>query len=81
MGIKEGDEVITTANSWISSSETISQVGAKPVFVDVHPDYYTLDESKLEAAITPIAKSKESPGKSGIKTKPVSAKITKNKIK
>lgn len=57
LGIKKGDEVITTANSWISSSETISQVGAKPIFVDVHPDYYTLDESKLEAAITPRTKA------------------------
>lgn len=53
LSIKKGDEVITTANSWISSSETITQVGAKPVFVDVHPDYYTIDEDKIEAAITP----------------------------
>src|SRR4029079_4787144 len=52
LGIGAGDEVITVANSWISSSETISQTGAKPVFVDVHPDYYSLDENKLEAAIT-----------------------------
>jgi dTDP-4-amino-4,6-dideoxygalactose transaminase len=57
LGIKKGDEVITTANSWIASSETISQVGAKPVFVDVHPDYYTLDETKLEAAITSKTKA------------------------
>lgn len=52
LGIGKGDEVITVANSWISSSETISQTGAKPVFVDIHPDYYSIDESKLEAAIT-----------------------------
>ena len=57
LGIKKGDEVITTANSWIASSETISQVGAKPVFIDVHPDYYTFDESNLEAAITPKTKA------------------------
>jgi dTDP-4-amino-4,6-dideoxygalactose transaminase len=48
MGIGAGDEVITVANSWISSSETISQTGAKAVFVDIHPDYYSMDESKLE---------------------------------
>lgn len=52
LGIKQGDEVITVANSWISSSETISQTGAKPVFVDIDPDYYSMDESLLEAAIT-----------------------------
>lgn len=56
LGIGEGDEVITVANSWISSSETISQTGARPVFVDIHPDYYSMDESKLEAAITPKTK-------------------------
>jgi dTDP-4-amino-4,6-dideoxygalactose transaminase len=44
LGIKQGDEVITAANNWISSSETISQTGAKPVFVDVHPEYYSMDE-------------------------------------
>ncbi len=52
MGIGSGDEVITVANSWISSSETITQAGAKPVFVDAHPEYYSLDESLLEGAIT-----------------------------
>lgn len=57
LGIGPGDEVITVANSWISSSETISQTGAKPVFVDVHPDYFSMDESKLEAAITPNSRA------------------------
>jgi len=57
LGIGEGDEVITVANSWISSSETISQTGARPVFVDVHPDYYSLDESLLEARITSRTKA------------------------
>ena len=52
LGIGPGDEVITVANSWISSSETISQTGARPVFVDVHPRYFSMDETKLEAAIT-----------------------------
>src|SRR4029079_3468099 len=33
-GIKPGDEVITTAHSWISTSETVSQHGGVPVFVD-----------------------------------------------
>lgn len=57
LGIGLGDEVITVANSWISSSETISQVGAKPVFVDIDPIYYSLDENLLEKAITPRTKA------------------------
>ncbi len=57
LGIGAGDEVITSANSWISSSETITQTMATPVFVDVHPQYYSMDESKLEQAITPKTKA------------------------
>jgi dTDP-4-amino-4,6-dideoxygalactose transaminase len=51
LGIKEGDEVITVANSWISTSETISQTGATPVFIDVD-DFFTIDVDKIKAAIT-----------------------------
>jgi dTDP-4-amino-4,6-dideoxygalactose transaminase len=57
LGIGTGDEVITVANSWISSSETISQTGARPVFVDIHEKYYSLDETRLEAAITKNTKA------------------------
>src|SRR5580692_9490639 len=57
LGIGKEDEVITSANSWISSSETITQTGAKPVFVDVHPTYYSMDETKLEAKISPATKA------------------------
>jgi dTDP-4-amino-4,6-dideoxygalactose transaminase len=57
LGIGQGDEVITVANSWISSSETISQTGAKPVFVDADPSYYSMDETLLEAAITKSTKA------------------------
>lgn len=57
LGIGSGDEVITVANSWISSSETISQCGAKPVFVDIHPDYYSINEKLIEKAITPRTKA------------------------
>jgi dTDP-4-amino-4,6-dideoxygalactose transaminase len=57
LGIGAGDEVITVANSWISSSETISQTGAKPVFVDIDPDYYSLNEQLLEACITSKTKA------------------------
>jgi dTDP-4-amino-4,6-dideoxygalactose transaminase len=57
LGIGRGDEVITVANSWISSSETITQTGATPVFVDCHPVYYSINEALLEAAITPKTKA------------------------
>jgi dTDP-4-amino-4,6-dideoxygalactose transaminase len=57
MNIGAGDEVITVANSWISSSETISQTGAKPVFVDVCKEYYSIDETQFEAAITTNTKA------------------------
>jgi len=49
--IGKGDEVITVSNSWISTSETISLTGAKPVFVDIHPEYYTIDVNILESKI------------------------------
>lgn len=52
LGIGPGDEVITGAISWISSSETISQAGATPVFVDMD-SYFGLDVMHLEGAITP----------------------------
>lgn len=52
LGVGAGDEVITAANSWISSSETIAQTGARPVFIDVHPQYYSMDEALLEKAVT-----------------------------
>lgn len=52
LGIKPGDEVITTAQSWISTSETIGQHGAKPVFVDIDPRTSTIDVSKIAEKIT-----------------------------
>jgi dTDP-4-amino-4,6-dideoxygalactose transaminase len=51
-GIGPGDEVIVPACSWISTSETVSFVGAKPVFVDVSPHFYTIDVEKIEEKIT-----------------------------
>ena len=57
LGIGKGDEVITVANSWISTSETISQTGATPVFVDIEKDYFTIDTDKIESLITPKTKA------------------------
>lgn len=57
LGIGIGDEVITVSNSWISTSETISQTGAKPVFVDIDPVYYTIDENQIEQKINDKTKA------------------------
>jgi dTDP-4-amino-4,6-dideoxygalactose transaminase len=57
IGIGPGDEVITVANSWISTSETITQTGAQPRFVDIEPDYYHIDPQKIEEKITPKTKA------------------------
>ena len=56
LGIGAGDEVITTAHTWIATGETVSQTGARPVFVDVD-DYFTIDVEQIEAAITPRTKA------------------------
>lgn len=53
LGINAGDEVITTAHSWISTSETISQAGGRVVFCDTDPDTYTIDPAKIEELISP----------------------------
>lgn len=56
LGIGQGDEVITTSLSWIATSETISQTGAKVVFVDLDP-YFCLNVSEIEKKITPKTKA------------------------
>ena len=56
LGIGFGDEVITVANSWISTSETITQAGARPVFVDID-EYFHIDPSQIEAKITQKTKA------------------------
>jgi len=52
LGVGPGDEVITVANTFIATTEAITQCGATPVFVDIDPTTYTLDPALLEAAIT-----------------------------
>lgn len=51
LGIGSGDEVITVANSWISTSEAITQAGGRPVFVDVD-QYHNIDASRIEEKIS-----------------------------
>lgn len=53
LGVRPGDEVITTAHSWISTSETISQTGATVVFCDTENDSFNIDAEQIEAKITP----------------------------
>jgi dTDP-4-amino-4,6-dideoxygalactose transaminase len=53
LGLRGGDEVITTAHSWISTSETITQAGGRVVFSDTQPDTFNIDAAKIEARITP----------------------------
>ena len=52
LGIGPGDEVITTALSWISTSQTISQTGARVVFVDIEKYFFTIDPTRIEEKIT-----------------------------
>lgn len=52
LGVKPGDEVIVPAQTWISTSETIGQHGAKAVFVDIDPVTHTIDPALIDAAIT-----------------------------
>jgi dTDP-4-amino-4,6-dideoxygalactose transaminase len=53
LGVKPGDEVITTAHSWISTSATITQAGGRVVFCDVDPVTFTIDAAQIESKITP----------------------------
>lgn len=53
MGIGPGDEVITTPYTFFGTVGSIVRLGAKPVFVDIEPDSFNLDVSRIEAAITP----------------------------
>ncbi|MCE3258650.1 MAG: Glutamine--scyllo-inositol transaminase [Bacteroidetes bacterium] len=57
LGIGDGDEVIVPAHSWISTSEAVSAIGAKPVFVDVLPNKYTIDPSLIEAKVNSKTKA------------------------
>jgi dTDP-4-amino-4,6-dideoxygalactose transaminase len=52
LGIGPGDEVITSAFTFIGSAEPISYTGAKPVFVDIDPDTFNIDPAAVEKAMT-----------------------------
>lgn len=57
LGIGNGDEVITVSNTAIPTVSAIVTAGATPVFVDIDPDTYLMDVTKVEAAITPRTKA------------------------
>lgn len=56
-GIGEGDEVITVPHTFISTTEAISNVGGKIVFVDINPKTYIIDVSKMEEKINERTKA------------------------
>lgn len=58
-GIGPGDEVITSPFSFIASANCALFVGAKPVFVDIEADYFTLDPEKIREKITPRTRAIE----------------------
>ncbi|MGE0385669.1 MAG: DegT/DnrJ/EryC1/StrS family aminotransferase [Gammaproteobacteria bacterium] len=53
LGVRAGDEVITTPFTFIATGEMIALIGARPVFVDIDPGTYNMDPALIEAAITP----------------------------
>jgi dTDP-4-amino-4,6-dideoxygalactose transaminase len=57
LGVKPGDEVITTPFTFVATSWAISYVGAKPVFVDIDDATFTLNPALVERAITPRTKA------------------------
>ncbi len=52
MGVNPGDEVITQANTYVATAFAVNYRGAKPVFVDIEPEYYNMDVKKIEEKIT-----------------------------
>lgn len=57
LDIGKGDEVITTAFTFVATAEAIGIVGATPVFVDIDADTFNIDPEMIEAAITPNTKA------------------------
>ena len=53
LGLAAGDEVITTAHTWIATGETVTQAGGRVVFCDSEDAYYCLDPTQIERRITP----------------------------
>lgn len=56
-GLHEGDEVILPSFTFSSTADAVIMAGASPVFVDIRPDTMNIDETKIEAALTPATKA------------------------
>lgn len=56
-GIGPGDEVVVPSWTFFATSESVAQVGAVPVFVDINPQSYTMDIAAVEAALSPKTKA------------------------
>ena len=52
LGVRQGDEVITAPNTFVATVDAISRNEGKPLFVDIDPEIYTIDVSKIEKKIT-----------------------------
>lgn len=52
LGVGKGDEVIVPAMSWISTASAVHAIGARPVFVDIHPQTYTIDPRAIEQRVS-----------------------------
>lgn len=57
LGVKEGDEVIVPAFTWVSTANAVMYCGAKPVFVDIDPVTFNIDPDKLKEVITERTKA------------------------
>jgi len=57
LNIGQGDEVITTPTTFVATSWAISYVGARPVYVDIDDETFTMDPKRVEKAITPRTKA------------------------
>ena len=57
LGLRVGDEVITTPNTFAATANMIAACGSKPVFSDIRPDTYNLDEGKITSSITKRTKA------------------------
>lgn len=57
LGIGPGDEVLVPAHTWLTTATAATHLGAEPVFVDSHPDFYTLDLADAARKVTPRTKA------------------------
>lgn len=56
-GVQPGDEVIAPAYSFFATAGAVLTIGAKPVFVDIHPQTYLIERRDLENVVTPKTKA------------------------